>query len=267
MSVIAALPMYDAPPEALDTFWRGLRLHLAEAGFDDLPETLAQPDDLDAHWRAADLLLSQTCGYPFSTTLRAEVTLVATPHYAAPGCDGPFYRSAFVVRADDPAETVEDLRGRRAAFNDVASQSGYNALRAMAAPLARDGRFFGEVFATGAHSASLALVAEGRADIAAIDCVTFALAARDRPETVAPLRVLAWSEPSLGLPLITSKRLDADALQRLRAAVFAAFRDPELESARRQTLLSGVSVPPESAYDVCREAEATARALGYPQLA
>ena len=56
-----------------------------------------------------------------------------------------------------------------------------SALRALIAPHAASGRFFAEVRVSGAHSASLAMVARGEADVAAIDCVVHALLARHRP--------------------------------------------------------------------------------------
>ena len=87
-------------------------------------------------WSPASIL-SQTCGYPYATRLRGRVRLVATPVYRAEGCDGARYRSVLLVRADDRAENLADLRGRRVALNADDSQSGHNALRAAVAPLAQ----------------------------------------------------------------------------------------------------------------------------------
>jgi len=48
-----------------------------------------------------------------------------------------------------------------------------NVLRREVAPLARERRFFSEAFMSGRHLDSIALIAAGKADVAAIDCVTF----------------------------------------------------------------------------------------------
>ena len=85
--------MYAVPPGAAAAFWAGLRRHMAAAGLSDLPDDPIVPDDLRAHWRDPDLLLSQTCGYPFASDLAGQVQLVATPCYDAPGCHGPTYTS------------------------------------------------------------------------------------------------------------------------------------------------------------------------------
>ncbi len=262
----ASLPMYEAP--ARPRFWAGLRGHLRGAGLAGVPDALAEPADLPGHWRDPDLLLSQTCGYPFATALAGAVRYVATPCYAAEGCEGPAYRSLVVVREDDAARGIADLRGRRAAVNARDSQSGCNALRALVAPLARDGRFFGAVVESGAHRRSLDLVREGAADVAAVDCVTAALARRHAPARMAGLRVLARTAPGVpGLPLVTARRTSDADLARLRAGLAAAAVDPTLAEARADLLLVGFAVLPEGAYAACRAMEAAAAALGYPDLA
>src|SRR5262249_23278469 len=130
---IASLPMYDLPEtgEATVALWRGLARHFRRAGIADVPEAMARKPKLPAHWLSPDLLFSQTCGYPFRRTVKDRVQLVATPCYAAEGCEGPTYRSVVVVPADSPARSLADLSGARVAFNGMDSQSGYNALRAL----------------------------------------------------------------------------------------------------------------------------------------
>lgn len=261
-----SFPMYAAPPEAADAFWRGLKRHLAEAGLPDVEADLAMPDDLPAHLGSPDLLLSQTCGYPLTHALAGKVKLVGTPSYAAFGCRGPAYASLFVVRRDDPAMRLADLRGRRAAFNSRDSQSGYNALRAAVAPLAEGGRFFGEAIETGAHLASMQLVTAGGADLAAVDCVTFALAPAEPGSAKEALRVVGVSDPAPGLPFVTGRLTSGDDLQRLRRALAAACRDEALAGCREALLLSGFTVLPLSAYDAIPAMAERACRLGYPEL-
>ncbi len=268
MSRTVAFPMYAVPSEAAATFWAGLRRHMVAAGLSDLPDRPAVPDDLRAHWRDPNLLLSQTCGYPLVTELAGQVRLVATPCYDAPGCDGPTYTSFVLVRRDDPACVLADLCGRRAACNERGSQSGWNALRAAVAPLAEAGRFFGAVLQTGAHLRSMDAVRRGEADVAAVDCVTVALAARDRPEVVDGLRVLCRTAPGVpGLPLVTGAATSAADIARLRTALHAAAADPALAEARAGLLLRDVAVLAPESYDACLAMERDAVAAGYPDLA
>ena len=259
--------MYAAPAAALDAFWQGLRRHMIREGLADVPSSLDEPADVHAHWLAPDLLLSQTCGYPLMTSLRGRVRYVGTPRYRAPGCEGASYTSVLVVRADEPETRLVRMAGRRVAFNAPDSHSGYNALRALVAPLARDGRFFDEGIETGAHRLSVAAVRDGRADLAAIDAVTFALLWRDHPDEVRSLRVLGSTERAPGLPLITAEGTEPADVARLRAAWVAACADPALADAREAMLLDGLEVLPPEAYDIIPALRDEAAAQGYPILA
>lgn len=265
----AALPMYDLPElrAANDALWTALARHLRAAGVKGVPDSLSQPEDLHAFWRTPDLLLAQTCGYPLTTALTGTVRVVATPLYAAPGCDGAWHRSVIVVRRDDPAEGLADLRGRVAAINGRDSNTGMNLFRAALAPVAGGRPVFANVLETGAHAESLRAVAEGRADTAAIDCVTFAHLRRWRPVWADAVRVLADTPATPGLPLVTAAATDDRTLQALRDALAAAATDPALEEARATLFLTGFSLLPEGAYARVTELADAAARLGYADLA
>jgi hypothetical protein len=57
-----------------------------------------------------DLLLAQTCGYPYVTLLRGQVTLVATPCFDFPGCAGSDYSSVIVAGSSAPASPAWPVR-------------------------------------------------------------------------------------------------------------------------------------------------------------
>ena len=140
-------------------------------------------------------------------------------------------------------------------------------MRAAVAGLAQAGRFFGRVVVSGGHANSLARVAEGTADVCAVDCVTHALLERHRPAALAGLRVLDRSAAAPGLPYVTRAAADVELLGRLRAALFAALKDPALAAAREALLITGAEVLPETAYRRIIELERQAEALGYPRIA
>jgi hypothetical protein len=173
---IAAFPMYDFPEleAAHDELWSTIRGCLSDAGVAETPAQLTRRIDHVEVWTHPDLLLGQGCEYPLAKFLANDVRLVATPRYAVPGCDGAAYRSAIVVRKDDPAETLADLRDRRCAINERSSNSGMNLLRASIACFADGTRFFESIVFSGSHRRSVQMVACGDADVAAVDCVSFA---------------------------------------------------------------------------------------------
>jgi ABC-type phosphate/phosphonate transport system substrate-binding protein len=265
----ASLPMYDLPEvaAATDAWWGGLARAFRREGLDDVPERLRRDGEPAEHWLAPDLLFGQTCGYPLIHALAGRVALVATPCYGAPGCAGPEYRSLVIVAADSPATELAALRGKTCAVNSADSQSGYSALRALVAPLSRDGRFFGRVVVSGGHRASLGLVASGAADVAAIDCVTHALLARHSPATLDGTRVLCETAAAPGLPYVTAILADEERLRRLRAGLRRAFVDPDLAAARDALLLADAEALSLAAYDRIAELKMAAAAHGYHDLA
>lgn len=262
-----ALPMYLSKRQAVVSLWDVLHTRLQQAACADVPQALDWPEDLLAHWRDPQLLLGQTCGYPLTHALAGAVQLVGVFRYDAPGCDGIFCRSQLVARTEDAGRSLADFRGLRVAFNSDDSQSGYNALRAAVAPLARNGRFFGEVIATGGHAASMAAVQQGRADIAAIDCVTLDGLRRNMPQTAAGLSTIGQTQAYPGLPLITGQSTSAADLRALQAVLAALVRDPAAADARAALGITGFQTLPIDTYQVCVDMRLQAQALGYAELA
>ena len=265
----ASLPMYDLPElrAQTDALWAGFARAFRAEGLPNVPDVLTRGDDVTALWTSPDLFFSQTCGYPLTHRLAGRVTLVATPVYDLPDCAPGHYRSEILVRADDAAARLADLRGRCAAANGADSQSGYSALRHAVMDLAEDGRFFASVIFTGSHRASMQAVVRGEADVGAVDIVTHRLLQRAAPDLTGALRVLAGSAEAPALPYIARRDIAEEDLQRLRAGLARALGDPALAEVRRALLLAGVVVLPLSAYDRIGEMESAARAAGYPELA
>lgn len=260
--------MYDFPEAraATDAWWSGLARHLKRAGIADVPYALLRRDDLIEQWSDPELLLSQTCGYLLAQQFRSILQPVVTPHYTVPGCTGANYASVILVREAHPATQLADLRGGVAVYSRIYSHAGYNALRAVIAPLAAGGAFFSKVIGSGSHVDSIRLLASGEGDIATVCCVIYAFVSRWRPQALAGTRVLGYTPLAAAPPFVTPLAADEQRLGRLRAAFAAAMGDPALESVRNDLFLGGASVLKRSAYDDIERAEQTAIALGYAEL-
>ncbi len=240
----AGLPMYAEVEfrPAVQRWWSGLAGHLRARGVSGVPELLTWPEDRYRQWRAPGLLFGQTCGYPLVHSLATDVRLVATPHYGAPGCDGPRYAAHVVVRDADPVRDVHDLRGARLAVNGEDSYSGYHVWRHLL-PAGEDVRsFFGEVATIGSHRASIRSVAAGEADACAVDCVTHALLSDWLGGELQGTRILTTSRTAPGLPYVTGAATSDGEVRKLREGLFAALSDPTLAPARKALRLSGASV-------------------------
>ncbi|AOK31274.1 MULTISPECIES: phosphate/phosphite/phosphonate ABC transporter substrate-binding protein [Burkholderia] len=270
---IAGLPMYNVTTQHA-ALWRALLLDalqaFARAGGTADVTLLDEPfGDLLPLWQRDDLLLSQTCGYPFRMLGLAEsVHLIATPAFDASGCEGARYRSALVVSADAHARgatTLAACRGMRAAYNDDTSHSGMNALRHAVSRHARNGRFFSSIMRTGSHLSALRALAMGEADIAAIDCVTLAYVGDALPEMLNGVRVIGETASAPGLPFIASRSLGNAHVAALRDALDTALA-ADATRARSLRLRSFERLSLDAYVDIERLArEATVR--GYPVLA
>jgi len=265
--MIASLPMYPVARASVFAFWRAIASRLRAHGVTGVPASLDWPDDLPRHWRHPDLLLSQTCGYPLVTRLKDDVRVVGAFAYSAEGCSGVRYRSVVIARADDPARNVAEFGSRRVAFNSPDSQSGYNSFRTLIAPLSRTGPFFSEVVATGSHAASMRAVANDIADIAAIDCVSYAQICAAEPDLCRSLKVVGMTASAPGLPLITRGAATDDEIATLRAVLVEVARDPALADVRADLMIAGFEPLEPGAYAEILAMENTAIAAGYPSLA
>lgn len=195
------------------------------------------PDEFDLAtlWRHPRLLLAQTCWGPMELGLAEHVQVVGQPDYSAfEGGQGPFYSSAIVMRRTDAGVPDEDrpaprdghadlplelLTRRRLAFNGRDSMSGWLALSRDLHAAGVVGDIFAGVTETGGHRRSMIAVADGMADVAALDCRSWALATRFEP-AARKLRVVGWTARRLGLPMVTSAHTAPHVLAALKV-VFA----------------------------------------------
>ena len=265
----ASLPMYDLPEvrDHTDRLWTAIAEELHGLGVADVPDMLERPADHHDAWRPPGLRSRNRAAIPSATALRDVVRVVATPHYAAIGCDGPRYRSAVVVRASSRAASLDDLRGTVCAFNAGDSHSGYNALRAAVAPIANGRPFFSTTIGTGAHAASIAVVRDRRCRrlcgrLRDVGRCSPATARRRCPGS------RCWRIPSRRRGCRSSPAGDcSDAtVETIRNALDRAFSRPDLADTRAALLIGGLSVSTLDTYAPLLEMERAAVALGYPDL-
>lgn len=209
--MIADLAMYDWPRvrAANDAYWSEVARRLVDAGI-DAPAGLARHPDVEAVWRHPDLLIAQTCGMPYISGHCGSSVLVGRPDYGLAGARDGSYRSAIVGRRDMEQgagpEALLACTGLRVAVNGWDSYSGHVALRAHLADL-RDGAsspFFGDAIISGSHLFSARMVAEGAAEVAALDWVAWELLQLHEPVTAGRLSLIDQTADAPALPFITS---------------------------------------------------------------
>lgn len=195
------------------------------------PATLP-PEEFDFHqlWLSPALLFGQTCWGPMELGLARHVQVVAQPSYDAfEGGQGELYSSALVMFSDggpsvaSPADgkaaiPLDLIRGKRFVFNNPDSMSGVLGLTRDLEAMGEGLDIFGSRSESGGHRSSIVAVADGRADIAAIDCQSWALAQRFEP-AAKHVKVVGWTARRKGLPFITARTTSMDVVASMREAI------------------------------------------------
>lgn len=228
--MIASLPMYDRPETAAanDRLWELVRdhYHAWERGVlekqDDAlrhpPETLTRAEDLWDQWQHPSLFLSQTCGLPYRAHLHGKVTMIGVADHKLPGTKAGFYYSVLVARKKDKRSEISNFDQSVIAINDPLSQSGW------AAPYTYATGYdigFARKVTTGSHVASARAVAEGGADIAALDAVTWTMISR-WDAFADDLKIIGQTNPTPALPYISARGFNTGEIV---AALQLAIRD------------------------------------------
>lgn len=219
--MVASLAMYPFEPlrEASNSLWGAIRRHLGW-GPSALEWAVLTPDV----WHHPDLLVAQTCGWPLVTKLAPDVVVVGTFDYDVPGSAEGQYRSVLISREEASIEQLRSRPGVVAARNAADSLSGWISLQSAWGGVPTS------VVETGSHLESVRAIAEGRADVASIDAVTWALVCSLEPELVRPLFVVGSGPRVPCLPIVVPLRYQSH-VNELRAAFTGAVEDPAVVGA------------------------------------
>lgn len=237
--MFASLPMYDRPENAPahDALWAGVRTRLGYG-----PETLDRGAYYEDGWARHDLMFGHICNLPYRALFRDRVTPIGCSDYGLPDTPAGYYHSLFVVRAEDASRGLAPATLGRFAYNDALSQSGWGAPLAHITAM---GLRFHTTLCTGAHVHSMTAVADGRADLACIDAVTWRMLERWEP-CARNLTVIGRTRASPGQMFVTGKSFDP-------APIRAALKDSiaDLSAEHAATLgLRGIITLPASAFDM-----------------
>lgn len=216
---------------------------------------------LDSLWLAPQLLLTQSCGYPLMTRLRGQVKVIGRPSHDLPHASGGNHHSLLLSREGDGRSLLAEYYGSAGVINEDTSNTGMNLLRQRLLALRKEGRFFAAVGRSGGHRESLRWLRERRADLAAVDSITFAYLSRFAPAEVTGLKIVALSAQSPCLPYIGSVGLTEVQVLLIRQAMNQALLD--LPWVRSVLGIDSVLPAAQADYEVVLSYEQQARAAGF----
>ena len=220
----------------------------------------------DEVYRDPALLLGHTCGYPYLKKWARTHRPVCAPCFAVAGCEHTQYCSWFITPATGTLTDLASARARRVAVNNPHSNSGMNVLRHAVAKLAGGKRFFSEVIPSGSHLQSLELVANGEADLAAIDAVTYALKIAEQPRLEERVRIIGRSASTTALPFIAPLANTTPAHCAALTEALTRCLGSLDETHRRVLPVGGFQQVAAADYAGVDALETFAQARGYPNL-
>ena len=268
--LVASLGMHDHPAQqrANDRIWSAIARILRTRGIPGVPDALDRVRHVHDIWRDSNLLFGQACSYPLIADATLDLQVIALPIYdmQVSRRGDATHASVLVARANDGRGSLGDYRDSRAAINDPRSNTGMNLFRATLAPIAETSVFFARVVQTGSHRTSVAAIAAGDADLAAIDAVTYATLMRHEPDLTAPLKIVVRSPVSPTLPFVTSAAMSTETVAVLRLALQQIITDPHLAEDRALLGLASIVTANADVLAPIHSLEQTAIRYGYSEL-
>ena len=188
------------------------------------------------------------CGITLATAPADAWRYLTTPVIRDPAVPAGYYNSLIITPRDGGLAQLADFdaENHAVAINEPGSFSGAITLAAHLA--GRMGVPLSSTVQSGAHLNSVTMVADGRAQLAAIDRTSLSLARHDRPEDVERVRVIDETDFYPAPPFVADARLDADVVTALREALLACTSLPEWPEMGRVLGVTGMMVLDEALY-------------------
>jgi phosphonate transport system substrate-binding protein len=163
------------------------------------------------------------------------------------------YRSYIIARKDLGASALSELRGKRFAFTDILSNTGFLYPSFLLKRMNEEpAGFFLKTIFTHSHDASIRALAKQLVDGAAVDSIVYEEVARREPQLVEGLDIISESDPFGIPPVVVSPGLDGKFKERLRAVFLRMADDPAAAPALDALGVGGFVIMTDRAYDSVR---------------
>lgn len=167
--------------------------------------------------------------------------------------NGPFYQALIIVHRESRIENLSGLAGKRFAFNDSASFSGYLfPIYLLRLQQKTPEVFFSHTVFTQSHSKSLQAIALNLLDGAAIDSIAYEHARRNNPELANRLRIIHASEPIGAGPVVVRQSLSTARKELLKTILLNMHHNQDMQKILHELMIERFSVVPEHLYDIPR---------------
>jgi phosphonate transport system substrate-binding protein len=165
----------------------------------------------------------------------------------------PTYHSYIIVPHNSAATSLEDLRGKRFAFTDPLSTSGYlYPVYALVRKGQQPATFFAKTLFTYSHDNSIEAVVEGVVDGAAVDSLIYDYLLLQHPDLASRMRILHSSPPMGAQPVGIPRTLAPDTKQALRDLFLNMDQEPDAQKILKQLGVDRFIAGSDNLYDGIR---------------
>lgn len=164
------------------------------------------------------------------------------------------YKSQFLVRKDSGIKSLEDIKGRKVAFVEPGSTSGYlfpaSLLKKNGIDLEKDVQYL----YSGGHDKSLQLLLNGDVDVATTFVDVRERYAEEFPTALNMTEVLTYTDPIPGISVTVSSKMDAETAEKVKAALIKISESEEgKEMLTKLFNVYGFEETTSDAYSIIRE--------------
>ena len=178
--------------------------------------------------------------------------LLATPEVQK----SHFYQSYLIVNNTSSFQNFKDLRGKVFAFTDPDSNTGKLVPTYWLSRMSeRPETFFSKTIYTYSHDNSILAVAKSLVDGAAIDSLIWEYYHQKNPIFTSKTRIIRKSEPYGIPPIVASRFLASDLVDRIRRVLLSMHSDPDGQKILKELMIDRFTPTQDAWYDSIRKIE------------
>ena len=174
---------------------------------------------------------------------------------AAPEVNGQTtYNSLIIANSKSTLQSFKEFRGKTFAFTDPLSNTGTLVPTYMLARMNETPKsFFKEIVYTQKHDRSIKMVSANVVEGAAVDSLIWEYMNRKTPEITSKTRIVEKSPPYGVPPVVVSKSMDPETVQKLSDIFLNAHLDPQGKEILKGMMIDKFVTIKDSDYDSVRE--------------
>ncbi|OGW32724.1 MAG: hypothetical protein A2X59_12075 [Nitrospirae bacterium GWC2_42_7] len=166
----------------------------------------------------------------------------------------PFYQAYFIVHKDSPVNDIKELKGKRFAFTDPASNTGKLVPTYILSKMGTDPEhYFKEIIFTYGHDNSIKAVSKGLVDGASVDGLIWDYYQDKNPDFISNTKII-FKSPLYGIPpVVVHPQLPEAEKKEIKKIFLTLHEDPEGKKILSELLIEKFIVPDDASYNSIRE--------------